>query len=49
MACHFFGAKPLSKEMLDFFELDPYEQNSVKFNHNTNFFIHENESANIVC
>ena len=31
MAYHLFGAKPLSKPMLGYFQLDPKEQTSVKF------------------
>ena len=31
MACHIFGAKPLSKPMLTCCQLDPKEQTSVKF------------------
>ena len=31
MACRLFGAKPLSKPMLRYCQLDPWEQTSVKF------------------
>ena len=31
MACRLFGAKPLSKPILGYYQLDPYEQSSVKF------------------
>ena len=31
MACHLLGAKPLSKPMLSYCQLDPYKQISVKF------------------
>ena len=31
MACRLFGAKPFSKPMLGYCQLDPYEQTSVKF------------------
>ena len=31
MACRLFGAKTLSKLMLEYCQLDPYEQTSVKF------------------
>ena len=31
MACRLFGAKPLSKPMPGYYELDPEEQTSVKF------------------
>ena len=30
MACHLFGAKPLSKPMLGYCQLDPWEQTSMK-------------------
>ena len=49
MACRLFGTKPLSKPILGYCELDPYEQISVKFNQNTNIFIQENAFKNIVC
>ena len=47
MACRLFGAKPLSKPMLGYCQLDPKEQTWMKFD--TKFFIHENASENIVC
>ena len=31
MACHLFSAKPLSKAIFVYWQLDPYEQISVKF------------------
>ena len=31
MACRQFGAKPLSKPLLDYYQLDPWEQSSGKF------------------
>ena len=31
MACRLFGAKPLSKPMLGYYQLDPWEQISMKF------------------
>ena len=31
MACRLYGAEPLSKPMMGYCELDPYEQTSVKF------------------
>ena len=46
MACRLFGAKPLSKPILDYCQLDPKEQISVKFKVNT-FMKHASE--NIVC
>ena len=30
MACHLAGAKPLSEPMLEYCQLDPWEQTSVK-------------------
>ena len=42
MACRLFGAKPLSKQMLGYCQLDPQKQSSVTFNPNTKYFIHEN-------
>ena len=48
MACRLFGAKPLSKPMLGYCQLDPQE-NFSNFNQNTTLFIHENASENIVC
>ena len=44
MACRLFGAKPLSKTMPGYYQLDPKEQTSVKFNQSTKRFIHENVS-----
>ena len=49
MACRLFGAKPLSKPMLGYCQLDPQEQSSVKLYANTKHFIHENASETIVC
>ena len=49
MACRLFGANPLSKPTLDYYQLDPKEQTSVKFYQNTKIFIHENLSENFVC
>ena len=31
MACPLLGLKPIPQPMLDYFELDPYEENSIKF------------------
>ena len=31
MACRLFGAKPLSKPMLGYCQMDPWEQTSVKY------------------
>ena len=49
MACRLSGAKPLSKSMLSYWQLDSKEQTSVKFILNTKLFIHENAFGNIVC
>ena len=49
MACRLFGAKPLFKPMLSYCQLDPKEQTSLIFNRNTNLFINQNASENIVC
>ena len=38
MVCHLFGAKPLSKPMLEYCQLNPWEQTSVKIYH-CNFFV----------
>ena len=49
MACRLFGAKPLSKPMLVYCQLIPYEQTSVNFLYEiSNFFIKENAFENIV-
>ena len=48
MACRLFGAKPLSKPMLGYSQLDPLEQTSVQFFQNTKLFIQENAFENIV-
>ena len=31
MACRLYSVKPLSEPMLDYYQLDPWEQSSVKF------------------
>ena len=49
MACHLFDAKPLSKPMLDYCQLNTWEQTSVKFDQNTKLFIHENASETVIC
>ena len=46
MACHLDGSKPLSEPMLEYWWLDPREQN---FNQNPNIFIEENTFENVVC
>ena len=38
MACRLFGAKPLSEPMLEYCQLDPWEQTSVKFYSNLKHF-----------
>ena len=49
MACRLFGAKPLSEPMLGYCQLNPLNKIQWIFNRNTNLFIHENASQNIVC
>ena len=49
MAGRLFGAKPLSKPMLGYCQLDPLEQTSVKFQSKYKIFTHGNASENIVC
>ena len=49
MACCLDGTKPLSESMLEYCQLHPWEQTSVKFNRNWNIFIQENALENIVC
>ena len=44
-----YSAKPLSEPMLDYYQLDPLEQSSVKFDQNTKILIHENTSENMIC
>ena len=41
MACHLFGAKPLSKPMLAYCQLDHRNKLQRNFNQNTKIFIHE--------
>ena len=48
MAHRLFGTKSLSKPMLGYYQLDPWEQTSVKFESKYKLFIHENPSENIV-
>ena len=43
MACRLFGTKPLSKPVLGYYRMDPYEHTSVKFESNTKLFIHEKQ------
>ena len=49
MACRLFGAKPLSKPMLGYGQLDPWGQTSLKFQSIYIISIHENVFQNIVC
>ena len=39
MACCLFDTKPLSKPMLGYYQLEPYEQTPVKFNQNMKLFL----------
>ena len=49
MACRLFGAKPLPEPMLTYFQLNPYEQTTVKFAFKYIFSIVENAFENVVC
>ena len=49
MACRLFGAKPLSKPIPGYCQLDLYEQTSVKFYKNSKVSIHKNTFEYIVC
>ena len=49
MACHLFGARPLSKPRLGNCKLDPRNKLQGYFNKNKTCFIHENASENIIC
>ena len=49
MACRLFGAKPLSKPILGYCQLDHEEQTSVKFLSKYKLSTHENASEYIVC
>ena len=49
MACRLFGAKPLSKPVLGYCQLNPQEQILVKFYKNKKLFSRKNASKNIVC
>ena len=48
VACHLFGAKPLSEPMLGYFQLDPRNTRQWKFDQNIKIFIRMNASENIV-
>ena len=49
MACRLVGAKPLSETMLEYCQLDSWEQSQRNFNWNSNIFIQENAFENVVC
>ena len=50
MACLLVGARPISEPMLEYCQLDPWEQASVKFQSNLYiFFILESATENILC
>ena len=49
MACRLFGAKPLSKQMQRYCQLDPLEQTSEIVMKNTKSFTHEISSEIVVC
>ena len=49
MACRLVGAKPLSIPVLGYCQLDPRNNLRWIFYQNTNLFIQENASENIVC
>ena len=49
IACRLFGAKPLTKPMLVYCQLEPYEKLQRNFNQYTELFIHETSTENIVC
>ena len=48
-ACSLFGAKPLSKPMLGYYQLDPWEQNSEIWIKIQNLSFTKNSSEDIVC
>ena len=45
MACRLVGDTSLSEPMLDYYQLDPYGQTSVKFLH----FIKDSAFENVIC
>ena len=49
MACRLFGAKPLSRPMLPYCQLDPKEHISVIFYVKFKVFIQGNALKNVVC
>ena len=46
MACRLFGAKPLFKLMLGYYQVDPYKLHRHFY---SKICIHENASENTVC
>ena len=48
MACRLIGAKPLSEPMQPYYQLDPKEQTSVKFESKYKLFIQENAFEGVV-
>ena len=44
-----FGGKPLSESMLEYCQLDPWEQMSVKFIRNLNISFQENDFENVIA
>ena len=49
MACRLAGTKPLSEPMLEYCQLDHWEQTSVKFKSQFNQFVGEIAFENVVC
>ena len=49
MACCLYDTKQLAEPLLDYYQLDPWQQSSVKILSNTKFFMTKNALDNIVC
>ena len=49
MGCRLIDAKPLSKPVLGYCQLDPSEWTSVKMKWTDKLFIYENAFENVVC
>ena len=49
MACHLFGAKPLSEPLLPYWQLDQREHISLKIYLNSKVSTQENALENVVC
>ena len=49
MAWRLFDAKPLPEPMVTYFQWDPWEQTSVKFELIKQKIINENAFENVVC